>query len=72
MKTLKIVGIIVAVLLVALIVILVVENYDGFADSEETTAGNNSGDVTTSADETTLGGFVESEEVTMIEIPVED
>ena len=71
MKKFKIIGIIAAVLLVALIVILVIENIDGFVEGEETTVDNTE-DVTTDADETTLGGFVETEEVTMIEIPVDD
>lgn len=72
MKKFKIIGIIAAVLLVALIVILVIENIDGFIEGEETTVDNNSEDVTTDADETTLAGFVEDEEVTMIEFPVDD
>ncbi|MBQ7830404.1 MAG: hypothetical protein IJ345_09065 [Clostridia bacterium] len=71
MKKFKIIGIIAAVLLVALIVILVIENIDGFVEGEETTVDNTE-DVTTDADETTLAGFVEDEEVTMIEIPVDD
>ena len=71
MKKFKIIGIIAAGLLVALIVILVIENIDGFVEGEETTVDNTE-DVTTDADETTLAGFVEDEEVTMIEIPVDD
>ena len=71
MKEFKIIGIIAAILLIALIVVLVIENIGGFLESGDTTS-DDSGDVTTVADETTLGGFVETEEVTMIEIPVED
>ena len=71
MKKFKIIGIIAAILLVALIVVLVIENVGGFLESGDTTS-DDSGDVTTGADETTLGGFVETEEVTMIEIPVDD
>lgn len=72
MKKIKIVAVFLAIL-VALSVAICACGNNGSGKDNETTAGGNANNGTTEGpEETTLGGYVESEAITMVEITIEE
>lgn len=84
MKKIKIIAVFVAILVVISAVFCACGNNRTDNDNKETTAasgnenegttsaGNSNEGTTAGQEDTTLGGYVESEVITMVEIPIEE